>query len=312
VGFNFSCHFSEGSDRRCTWFLCRHLLVDGSFFYREFQVQRTTVARLNAQKRKSLDLLTLTVYELAYKLQHDCPYNDLTRKLPEITFAHWCNHERDVIEISCEDEDLAAFEGLQKDLRSLERTLSVKITRKSFSARSTQIVTGKCNCNSVRPRSVSPVIEKYNCLKIEPIFYKHGWEWYRILAFRQKDVKELFDELATFTNLQIISRRPLEETAVKESLVLSPRSLLGELTKKQSHALMVAIARGYYEIPKKVSTDEIAKSLDLPRTTYEEHLRKAESKVMKAVAPILELTNFNDPAKRKRERLEQYIPQLSE
>lgn len=259
----------------------------------------------------SLDLLALTVYELAYKLQHDCPYNDLSKKLPEITFAHWCNHERHVLEISCEDKDLAVFEGLLKDLRSLERTLSVKITRKSFSARSAQLVTGKCNCDSIR-RSVSPIIEKHNCLKIEPILYKHGWEWYRILAFRQKDIGELCDELSSFTNLQIISRRALEETAVKESLVLSPRTLLGELTKKQSHALMVAIARGYYEIPKKISTDEIAKSLDLPRTTYEEHLRKAESKVMKAVAPILELTSFNDPPKKKRERLELYIPQLSE
>jgi len=260
----------------------------------------------------SVDLHTLAVYEIAYKLQHDCPYNDLSRKLPEITFAHWCNHNKDVLEISCEDADLAAFQDLQKDLRSLERTLSVKITRKTFSPRSAQLVTGRCNCASVRPRSISPVIEKHNCLKIEPILYKHGWEWYRILAFRQKDVKELFDELETFTTVQIISRRPLEETAVKESMVLSPRSLLGELTKKQSHALMVAILRGYYEIPKKVSTEEIAKSLDLPRTTYEEHLRKAESKVMKAVAPILELTSFNDSTKKKHEKLEQYIPQLSE
>ncbi len=137
--------------------------------------------------------------------------------------------------------------------------------QENLSAREVRrLVTGKCNCNNVLPRSVSPVIEKRNCLKIEPILYKHGWEWYRILAFRQKDVKELFDELATFTNLQIISRRALEETAVKESLVLSPRSLLGELTKKQSHALMVSYRMRILRIPKKVSTDEIAKSLESP------------------------------------------------
>lgn len=76
---------------------------------------------------------------------------------------------------------------------------------------------------------------------------------------------------------------------------------------------MTAISRGYYEIPKRVSTEEIARSLNLPRTTYEEHLRKAESKVMKAVEPLLELTNFNNlPSKRKVERLEQFIPQISE
>ena len=153
----------------------------------------------------------------------------------------------------------------------------MKILRKSFGTHSAQLVTEKCHCVGIS-RSVSPVIEKHNCLRIEPIMYKHGWEWYRILAFRQKDVKELFLELEKFANVQLVSRRTLEETAVRESLVLSPRSLLGELTKKQSHALMTAIARGYYEIPKKLSTDDIAKSLDLPRTTYEEHLRKLKAK----------------------------------
>jgi predicted DNA binding protein len=253
----------------------------------------------------------LPVYEIACKLQHECPYNDLTKKLPEITFAHWCNHDRDVIEISCEEEDLSTFKELQKDLRSLERALNVKILRKSFGVHSAQLVTEKCHCEGIS-RSVSPVIEKHNCLRIEPIMYKHGWEWYRILAFRQKDVKELFLELEKFANVQLVSRRTLEETAVRESLVVSPRSLLGELTKKQSHALMTAIARGYYEIPKRLSTDDIARSLDLPRTTYEEHLRKAESKVMKAVAPLLELTNFKDPARKNQVRLEQVIPQLME
>jgi predicted DNA binding protein len=94
--------------------------------------------------------------------------------------------------------------------------------------------------------------------------------------------------------------------------MISPNSLLGELTKKQSFALITALARGYYEIPKKVSTDKIAASLKLPRTTYEEHLRKAESKVMKAVAPLLELGNFgNPPNAGPKPRLEQFITQIS-
>ena len=206
---------------------------------------------------------------------------------------------------------LAAFEELQKDLRSLERSLSVKIMRKSFGIRSAQLVTGSCHCNEIR-KSVSPAIERHNCLRMEPLLYKHGWEWYRILAFKQRDIKELFEELEGFTNFQIISRRTIEETTVKESFVLSPGSILGQLTKKQSYALITALSRGYYEIPKKVSTDEIAKSLDLPRTTFEEHLRKAESKVMKAIAPLLELASFSDFSRTNPKKLEVFIPELTE
>ncbi len=177
----------------------------------------------------------MTLYEIAFKLQHDCPYNDLSRKLPEITFAHWCNRERDVIEISCEDEDLAAFEELQKDLRSLERSLSVKIMGKSFGIRSAQLVTGSCHCNEIR-KSVSPAIERHNCLRMEPLLYKHGWEWYRIIVFKQRDIKELFEELEGFTNFQIISRRTIEETTSKSHSFFR-RGVYWGSSRKSNHTL---------------------------------------------------------------------------
>lgn len=253
----------------------------------------------------------MTVYEIAFKLQHDCPYTDLSQQLPELTFAHWCNNKRDVLEISCEDKDLATFENFQKNLRGLERALSVKILRKSFGAHSAQLVTRGCNCSEIG-KAVTPHIQKNNCLEMQPVFYKHGWEWYRIIAFKQRDVKNLFEELEEFTTLEMISRRKIEDASVKEAFVISTNSLLGELTGKQSFALLIALSRGYYEIPKKVSTDEIAKSLDLPRTTYEEHLRKAESKVMKAVAPLLELASSTTHANANKDQvsLEPMLPQI--
>jgi predicted DNA binding protein len=249
------------------------------------------------------------VYEIAFKLQHDCPYNDLSRSLPEVTFAQWCNRDKDVMEISWENGDFSTFEDLQKAIKDFERRLSVKVVRKSFAGNSAQLVFASCHCSTIK-RPVSPLIEKYNALPIQPIFYKHGWEWYRILAFRQKDIRALFKELGQFTNAQIISRRTIDGPSVKEAFMISPTSLLGELTKKQAFALLTALARGYYEIPKKISTEEIAGSLKLPRTTYEEHLRKAESKVMKGVAPLLELGNFSSTTGRK-PRLEQFLPLLS-
>ncbi len=129
----------------------------------------------------------MTIYEIAYKLQHDCPYNDLSRSLPDITFAQWCNRERDVIEITWEDGEFSAFEDLQRALRDFERRLSTKIVRKSFGGTSAQLVMQSCHCAGIK-RAVSPLIEKYNSLAMQPIFYKHGWEWYRILAFRQKGI----------------------------------------------------------------------------------------------------------------------------
>ena len=44
---------------------------------------------------------------------------------------------------------------------------------------------------------------------------------------------------------------------------------------------------GYCEIPKRVTTEELAKQHRQPRTIFEEHIRKAESKVVHAMAPFM-------------------------
>jgi hypothetical protein len=54
-------------------------------------------------------------------------------------------------------------------------------------------------------------------------------------------------------------------------------------------ALLTAVEHGYYEIPKRVTADELAKRQGQPRSTLEEHIRKAESKVLLAVAPYMML-----------------------
>jgi len=61
------------------------------------------------------------------------------------------------------------------------------------------------------------------------------------------------------------------------------------LTDKQVNSLLAAIEYGYYQIPKKVTTEEIASKHNVPRTTFEEHLRKAESKTLLAMAPYIRM-----------------------
>ena len=52
-------------------------------------------------------------------------------------------------------------------------------------------------------------------------------------------------------------------------------------------ALVAAVEGDYYEIPKRTTADELAPKLGQPRSTLEEHVRKAESKVVLAMAPYM-------------------------
>ena len=228
----------------------------------------------------------MALFETTFRLQHDCPFNDLSRQHPELVMTSWCNSETDVLEITADDP--AVLEGVQKDLRSLERALKTKILRKSNSDRNVQIVVQHCGCANV-PAPVSPVFERNNCLELQPAIYREGWEYYRLISFSEKDMRRVFSTLERYCRLEVISRRAISSGAVKETMLVSTAALFGGLTRKQAQALVFALENGYYHVPKRVTTEEMASRLRLPRTTYEEHLRKAEGKVLRSVAPYISM-----------------------
>jgi predicted DNA binding protein len=61
-------------------------------------------------------------------------------------------------------------------------------------------------------------------------------------------------------------------------------SILSELTDRQKEILIKAKQSGYYEIPRKITTVELAKEFGISKTAILEHLRKAERKIMMRVA----------------------------
>jgi predicted DNA binding protein len=52
------------------------------------------------------------------------------------------------------------------------------------------------------------------------------------------------------------------------------------LTDRQREVIETAFDLGYYEIPRKTTHADIATMLDLSGSTIDEHLRKAEAKLM--------------------------------
>lgn len=57
-------------------------------------------------------------------------------------------------------------------------------------------------------------------------------------------------------------------------------SMQPHLTKKQNQAMDFAIKAGYYDYPRKVSIQDLAKNSGLSFSTFHAHLRKAEQKLL--------------------------------
>src|SRR5207244_1142909 len=68
----------------------------------------------------------------------------------------------------------------------------------------------------------------------------------------------------------------------------SPLSL-PKLTEKQARALLAAFTAGYYEFPRNVTTEDVSLSLGIARSTFEQHLTRAEHHVIRAMLPMVRM-----------------------
>ena len=63
----------------------------------------------------------------------------------------------------------------------------------------------------------------------------------------------------------------------------SPENLLDMLTPRQRDAIYLAKELGYYEWPRKVNAEKIAKHMNITKSTLIEHLRKAENSLINQI-----------------------------
>lgn len=65
-----------------------------------------------------------------------------------------------------------------------------------------------------------------------------------------------------------------------EEVEVGPASPLGGLTRQQRRVLRAAYDLGYFEQPKRVYAEDLARALGLKKATVVEHLRKAEKRLL--------------------------------
>ena len=183
---------------------------------------------------------------------------------------------------------------MQKSIRELTKALGTRIIRKSYASSNVQIVLQHCACDKIPPPTL-PVIEGRNCLELQPTVYTSGWEWYRVIAFSEKDLRQLFKDLDKYCKVEITSRRTIPNESIRDTLLVSTAMLFGRLTVRQRRALIAALDQGYYNMPRSATAGKIAARLGIPRTSYVDHLRKAENKVIQAVGSYLRLNPYLEP-----------------
>jgi predicted DNA binding protein len=225
----------------------------------------------------------MAYFEVGFKLRHDCPFNRISKRYPQVVLSWWTNFDQDVLEAAGWDFD--DVDEYQRALKRAIREMGGHVTRSEATGSGCHLVVGWDGTKW--KNSVSRTFVKNNCLVLQPTVHTDGWEWYRVIAFSEVDMRALFREMDKTGEVEVISERTVTEGTVRDTLKITTSDLVGGLTGNQADALGLALDSGYYAVPKKATTEAVAARVGLPRTTFEERLRKAESKVLASVAPYV-------------------------
>lgn len=229
--------------------------------------------------------------EVVFKVTHDCPLGNISRKFPSLKMFVWCNREHEVVEMIVEKQE--EYSAIMEEMSKIGG-----LVEESSDRHRVHLVTRKCFCTT--ENSVGKNIDSFNLLHVLPVIYERGWEYYRVIAFKHKDLKELLQKLEGRGFVVEVLRKVPFDGFIASSLTLTADALFSDLTEKQTDALLEAFSQGYYKLPRKADVKTIASKKRVPRTTFEEHLRKAENKLLTSLVPYIQLFRQTSEEKRKR------------
>ncbi|MFC1697058.1 helix-turn-helix domain-containing protein [Nanoarchaeota archaeon] len=138
------------------------------------------------------------------------------------------------------------------------------------------------NSNSFIILTSAKVANKYIDLFYNPaiihlkpaIIYPDGFEEQEIVSFDRSVIENIVKVGKELYGLKLSY---LKQKKVKNIGVFN---ILPDLTEKQKEAVTLAMKEGYYTYPRGADVQDLAKMKKLSFSTFQEHLRRAENKLM--------------------------------
>jgi predicted DNA binding protein len=226
----------------------------------------------------------VTLWEISFRSRYDYPFIDLSRQFPDTPISMWCLWDKELLQVPT--RDTRTLDGIEKGIRKAGHVIEEWVD-----AGQGRIFLLNCTCEKYR--SIWTIEEEHECLDAPPAVYRDGWGYFRMLSLNDSRTRALFQDMNRAGPTELIRKRELPLNSLPTNIWV--HGLFSELTPKQRDAMLQAHRYGYYASPRQIKTENIAKGLGLSRSTYEEHLRKAENRILTALIPYLELYSTASP-----------------
>jgi predicted DNA binding protein len=228
----------------------------------------------------------MSLYEASIRVKHECPYRAISERYPDLTIREWPLSDCQVLEITSET---TPTDQLLDDIEQIGTVLHESADDDGY-----HVVTQSCLCSL--EASIIGRFEDHNCLYQSPTIYRQGWEHYTVIAFDEADIRELLGSLRSDREIELLSKTSISEKQIPHSMLAPVDQLFDDLTDRQLAALQLALETGYYEQPRQTSLRALADQTAVARSTFEEHLRKAENKLLTNAGQFLRLVTATSTA----------------
>lgn len=216
---------------------------------------------------------------VSLEIQHDCVIGNMSRELQDTRVAQWCLNQADLYQVLGPGNEVEMFK---------------QFVSEQFGIRYETQLEGGCallsrvDCVTSDPlQSVTPIIEEMGLWNVPPIRYWRGWESWRVLSLDPVSLREAVERILEMGEIKITSIRPMENDPIERIMLVPVSDIILGLTSRQASLLARSLDRGYYSVPSETSIASLARETGLSRSTFGEHLRKAQSRILSNLRPYL-------------------------
>lgn len=112
---------------------------------------------------------------------------------------------------------------------------------------------------------------------VKPVYVdKDGYEYWEVASFEKSILTKYLSEIKKQREFEV----ELQNLSQSRLKFIWYEKTMPPLTEKQKKAFELAVEYGYYKFPRKINLEKLSKLMKISISTYQEHLRVAESKII--------------------------------
>jgi predicted DNA binding protein len=213
----------------------------------------------------------MTVVDARVRVHHPCPYCDVSVRFRQSLLLLWCDNGRDVFLVSS-----PTSEELEEVIRALRRSFRAH----PLSVDGTNALLTLPDFVWSSPPSVTGLARKTRVWVVHPVVYFDGTETYRLVAPTKRELQRLILRLRRLGDVELLSVSDRIDLGTIRDVPTASVHFFEGLTDRQAEALVAAYEGGLLEVPARARWGEVARRARLSRSTFGEHLRKGQWRLL--------------------------------